>query len=93
MPKSRRLRRTKRMRMRGGNEEELPTDLTREYSSEVPNTPTTISGNEQPKSLGQKAKEAMDAVKNWFGIGQEQTGGKSRKHRKSRKNHRKTRKH
>lgn len=74
--------------MRGGDQQEQPVS---NVLQQIPLQTETESIVQQP-SLGEKAKKALDAVKNWFGIGQEQTGGKSRKHRKSRKNHRKTHK-
>ena len=89
MPKSRRLRRTKRMR--GGDATmttAMPTETT---TTAMPTTTTTTTVPATTTTVADKLKnatrKATDWLKGWFGVGEQQQpqmGGRRRKTRRHR---------
>ncbi len=83
MPKSRRLRRTKRMR--GGDATmttAMPTETT---TMPTETTATAITTTTVADKLKNATRKATDWLKGWFGVGQQpQMGGRRRKTRRHR---------
>jgi hypothetical protein len=88
MPKSRRLRRTKRMR---GGDATMTTAMPTETTTAMPTTTTTTTVPATTTTVADKLKnatrKATDWLKGWFGVGEQQQpqmGGRRRKTRRHR---------
>lgn len=81
------LRRTKRTRkMRGGNEEVMTTTVQPVITEQpVVTNSSVMSVSAQPtltENITSKAKNAVNFIKGWFGVGTQSAGGKRRKNRR-----------